>query len=237
MVVRNLLEDYSDLVKTEEDMFVLQALYRAYTFLASAYLLEPTHYSFVKTGDYGPARRSLHCKVAVPLCIVSDKIRAAPYLDYAYAYSLGNYVRKSHDLHWSRLEMACKFSGTRDESGFILNHVTINERSPDMIGCIVSILNEEKMSAMKELYEVVVDMNTRRRTMWEASNPKNYNNFRSFIMGIKGNTDIFGEGVVYEDVDPEGAPPRQYRKIRSFLHWTFSQESLNSTLKTNLLAI
>ena len=31
--------------------------------------------------------------------------------------------------------------------------------------------------------------------MWTASNPSNYNNFRTFIMGIKGNTDIFGSGV------------------------------------------
>ena len=34
--------------------------------------------------------------------------------------------------------------------------------------------------------------------MWSASNPCNYNNFRAFIMGIKGNEEIFGEGVKYE---------------------------------------
>jgi indoleamine 2,3-dioxygenase len=41
-------------------------------------------------------------------------------------------------------------------------------------------------------------INLRRKTMWVASNPSNYNNFRAFIMGIKGNVDIFGEGVKYE---------------------------------------
>ena len=42
-------------------------------------------------------------------------------------------------------------------------------------------------------------INERRKTMWKASNPANYNNFRAFIMGIRGNEDIFGSRVKYED--------------------------------------
>lgn len=34
------LPDYTDLVKQETEVFVIQALYRAYTFLTSAYTLE-----------------------------------------------------------------------------------------------------------------------------------------------------------------------------------------------------
>ena len=45
--------------------------------------------------------------------------------------------------------------------------------------------------------------------MWKASNFKNYNNFRAFIMGIQGNTEIFGDGVVYEGTGDDSA--RQYR--------------------------
>jgi len=33
--------------------------------------------------------------------------------------------------------------------------------------------------------------------MWEASEWKNYNDFRVFIMGIQGNNTIFDDGVVY----------------------------------------
>lgn len=44
--------------------------------------------------------------------------------------------------------------------------------------------------------------------MWQASRWKHYNDFRVFIMGIKGNEEIFGEGVVYEGVSEK---PVQYR--------------------------
>ena len=36
--------------------------------------------------------------------------------------------------------------------------------------------------------------------MWHESNPKGYLNFRTFIMGITGNDDIFPNGVLYEGV-------------------------------------
>ncbi len=44
--------------------------------------------------------------------------------------------------------------------------------------------------------------------MWQASRWKHYNDFRVFIMGIKGNDEIFGDGVVYQGVWDE---PQQYR--------------------------
>ena len=51
-------------------------------------------------------------------------------------------------------------------------------------------------------------INARRKVMWRASRWKHYNDFRVFIMGIKGNEDLFDEGVIYEGVDET---PRQYR--------------------------
>ena len=33
--------------------------------------------------------------------------------------------------------------------------------------------------------------------MWRTSIPRNFGNFRTFIMGIKGNDEIFPNGVVY----------------------------------------
>jgi indoleamine 2,3-dioxygenase len=51
-------------------------------------------------------------------------------------------------------------------------------------------------------------INERRRLMWQASRWKHYNDFRVFIMGIKGNDEIFGDGVVYEGVSEE---PKKYR--------------------------
>ena len=43
---------------------------------------------------------------------------------------------------------------------------------------------------------------------WVASRWKHYNDFRIFIMGIKGNEEIFGDGLVYQGVSDE---PKQYR--------------------------
>ena len=47
-------------------------------------------------------------------------------------------------------------------------------------------------------YKTISAMNARRQEMWKASNPKNYNDFRVFIMGIKGNDELFGDGLVYK---------------------------------------
>jgi indoleamine 2,3-dioxygenase len=51
-------------------------------------------------------------------------------------------------------------------------------------------------------------INERRQIMWQASRWKHYNDFRVFIMGIKGNDEIFGNGVIYEGVSDK---PLQFR--------------------------
>ena len=60
--------------------------------------------------------------------VVAEKLNVYPWLDYHYAYSLGNYkfIDESKGFHWSNLDQCVKFSGTSDESGFIMNHVDIN---------------------------------------------------------------------------------------------------------------
>ena len=52
-------------------------------------------------------------------------------------------------------------------------------------------------------------INGRRREMWEASRHEKYNDFRVFIMGIKGNTELFGDGLVYEGCFND--VPQQFR--------------------------
>ena len=187
-----------ELVSKETDIFVIQALYRAYTFITSAYLLEPS-YSTQTNGKYGKGRNTLPIQLTIPLEWVSDKLGVYPWLDYHYAYSLGNYVKKDPNggLEYTNLEMACCFSGSTDETGFIMVHVDINSNSPNLIRGI-DLFKTNKKEGLQLLLETMEKINLRRKTMWTASNPSNYNNFRAFIMGIKGNTDIFGEGVKYE---------------------------------------
>ena len=121
-------------------------------------------------------------------------------MDYNYAYSLGNYVKKEPLLgfDYTNLDMACKFSGTTDEIGFIMVHVDINYHSPNLIKGIQTCINGNKIQGLELILYATEKINERRKTMQKVSNPSNYNNFRAFIMGIKGNEDIFGPGFKYE---------------------------------------
>lgn len=196
-MVNNLLNNI-ELVSLETDIFVIQALYRAYTFITSAYLLEPS-YSSQTQGKYGKGRNVLPNQLTIPLEWVSSKLNVYPWLDYHYAYSLGNYVKKDPNagFEYTNLDMACCFSGSTDEKGFIMVHVDINSHSPNLIKGI-ELFNTDKKLSLQLLLDTMEKINSRRKTMWEASNPSNYNNFRAFIMGIRGNVDIFGDGVKYE---------------------------------------
>ena len=208
------LKNYKDLVKNEDDIFINQALFRAYAFLASAYLLAPSHFSFQKTKKYGKAHRVLPSQISEPFALVSKKLDVYPFLDYHYAYSLGNYVKidGSKGYEWENLAMAAKFSGMDDERGFIMLHVDINQHSPQLIGSILDFINAKDNhgvnQSLNSCLSSMKSINERRQIMWEASRWKHYNDFRVFIMGIKGNDEIFGDGVIYEGVSEE---PVQYR--------------------------
>ena len=208
------LKNYKDLVKNEDDIFINQALFRAYAFLASAYLLAPSHFSFQKTKKYGEAHRVLPSQISEPFVLVSKKLDVYPFLDYHYAYSLGNYVKidDSKGYEWENLAMAAKFSGMDDERGFIMLHVDINQHSPQLVGSILDFLKSKDNygvnQSLNNCLSSMKSINERRQIMWQASRWKHYNDFRVFIMGIKGNDEIFGDGVIYEGVSEE---PVQYR--------------------------
>jgi indoleamine 2,3-dioxygenase len=205
------IPDYSILIKEEKDIFVIQALYRAYSFITSGFTLEKSYQEFLKSGNYGTARQVLPKNISIPFILVCEKLEVYPWLDYHYSYSLGNYVKKdpSGDLHWKNLDMACKFTGTPDEIGFIMVHVYINEISPNLVGSVLEYGKESSTNNLKLCGEYLEEMNRRRRDMWKASRHEHYNDFRVFIMGIKGNNSIFGEGLVYEDCFNN--EPQQYR--------------------------
>ena len=208
------LKNYKDLVKNEDDIFINQALFRAYAFLTSAYLLAPSHFSFQKTKKYGRAHRLLPSQLSEPFVLVSEKLDVYPFIDYHYAYSLGNYVKidNSKGYEWENLAMAAKFSGMDDERGFIMLHVDINQHSPQLVGSILDFIKSKDNSGVNQslnnCLSSMKSINERRQIMWQASRWKHYNDFRVFIMGIKGNDEIFGDGVIYEGVSEE---PVQYR--------------------------
>ena len=210
------IQNHVEAIEKETDIFVLQALFRSYSFLASAYLLEPSYQQFKIDGKYGKAINVLPKNIAMPFCKVADKLDVFAWLDYHYAYSLGNYRKldASGYLNWENITMCNKFSGQADEVGFIMLHVDINRYSADLVGSVMQTLqaldNGEKNVApfLEKNWETMKQMNIRRKEMWKASRWQRYNDFRIFIMGVKGNTDLFGDGVTYEGVWEE---PKAFR--------------------------
>ena len=204
------LHNLNTLVKNETDEFLIQALYRAYSFITATYVLLPSHREIMSSGNYGEALGRVPDYLSIPLHTLAEKLNVFPWLEYHYGYGLGNYHTKdgTDNMEWDNLDASCKFTGSSDETGFILSHVYINVRSNDLVGNIFDVLNTDNFSKLKELYEVMVDMNKRRQIMWKVSNYKNYTHFRTFIMGIKDNKDIFPNGLVFEGVSED---PIEYR--------------------------
>lgn len=72
-VVLKELPDLTDKVeKYSEDLVVMNALYRDYSFLASAYLLEPCHERYLRGEEYGLGRQSLPRCIALPIVKIAD---------------------------------------------------------------------------------------------------------------------------------------------------------------------
>lgn len=210
------LPNYIEQVKQEDptNTLLFQALFRSYAMLSSAYLLFPAHVGVVD-GIYGKAKNVLPSNIVQPFEYSANVMKVFPFLDYHYAYSSGNYVKRNPSLlrdesyHYSNLKLANSFSGTSDEEGFIMLHVDIVSKTNQLIHGIKMFLEGNKLGGLQQVLEASIKINERRRDMWKASNFKHYNNFRAFIMGIKGNVQIFGEGVVYEG--SENTEIRQYR--------------------------
>jgi indoleamine 2,3-dioxygenase len=66
-VLRELPNLTSFISKYQDNLPLMNALYRDYSFLASAYLLEPCHERFVKDGTYGLGRQTLPAVISQPI--------------------------------------------------------------------------------------------------------------------------------------------------------------------------
>jgi indoleamine 2,3-dioxygenase len=204
-VAVNNLPNYLDEIKQIDDNNILlfQGLFRGYAMLTSAYLLMPSHINQVD-GLYGKAKQILPSNIVQPFEYVADRLKVFPFLDYHFAYSSGNYVKRNTQLseneayRYDNLRLAVSFSGTKDEEGFIMLHVDIVSKTKKLIQGIEQFLNGDKLVGLNTVLEASKEINERRKQMWTASDYRKYNSFRAFIMGIKGNNQIFGEGVTYE---------------------------------------
>ena len=71
-VLKELPDLTGEVEKYRDDLVVMNALYRDYSFLASAYLLEPCHERFLKGEPYGLGRQSLPRSIALSIVKVAD---------------------------------------------------------------------------------------------------------------------------------------------------------------------
>ena len=66
-VLKKLPDLTSAIDKYKHNLPLMNALYRDYSFLASAYLLEPCHERFMKGESYGLGRQTLPAVIALPI--------------------------------------------------------------------------------------------------------------------------------------------------------------------------
>lgn len=193
-------------VEDVEDKMVAHALFRDYSFLTSAYLLEECHHNYLKTGNYGLGREILPKVIARPFYKLADKLHLRPFMEYNTCYANFNYFRKDPSLGLSinNLDIHRSFINMKSETGFILVHVAINQHGGNLIKAGMNVLKACELKdrnmfndALIEMRETLSFMNGEFERMYYESNPSDYNIFRTFIMGI-ANQPMFPNGVVYE---------------------------------------
>jgi indoleamine 2,3-dioxygenase len=193
-------------VKDINDKMLALALFRDYSFLTSAYLLEECHHNYLKSGSYGLGRDLLPKNIARPFCELAEMLELKPFMEYNTCYALNNYYRidPKGDLSIDNVDIYRSFVNMRSENGFINVHVTINQYGGQLIRTGMDVLRSCEMrdramfnESLKAMRDVMIFMNNEFERMYIESNPSDYNIFRTFIMGIT-NQPMFPNGVVYE---------------------------------------
>ncbi|KAI0514470.1 indoleamine 2,3-dioxygenase-like protein [Xylaria bambusicola] len=212
------IEEYRDNVP------MMNALYRDYSFLASAYLLEPCHMRFMKGEPYGLARSFLPAQLSRPIARCAELTGFKPFMEYAGSYALFNYRLQdpNRGLEYDNLRLIRAFEHGLDpsssEAGFVLVHVDMVKNSGPIIAGAMSALSalanqngadrtvQRKTfnDGLRTILGGMKKVNTVMETMWGKSKPRSYTSFRTFIFGITSQS-MFPEGVVYEGIN-DGKP-------------------------------
>jgi indoleamine 2,3-dioxygenase len=67
IVIKELPDLTAAIEKYKDNLPLINALYRDYSFLTSAYLLEPCHHRFIKGEGYGLGRQTLPAVISRPI--------------------------------------------------------------------------------------------------------------------------------------------------------------------------
>ncbi|KFA52022.1 hypothetical protein S40293_02999 [Stachybotrys chartarum IBT 40293] len=204
--------------KYKDNLPLMNALYRDYSFLASAYLLEPCHQRFVNGQSYGLGRKILPSNIAQPIAQCAEICGFKPFMEYAGSYALFNYRLEEPDAgtEYSNLRLIRAFENgldpTSSEAGFVLVHIDMVKHSGPLVDGTMRCFSavppgdygaeaDEARSAfnrgLTSILEAMKRINGVMETMWSKSRPMEYTSFRTFIFGITSQS-MFPDGVVYE---------------------------------------
>ncbi|KJZ76326.1 hypothetical protein HIM_04408 [Hirsutella minnesotensis 3608] len=214
----------------EDNLPLMNALYRDYSFLASAYLLEPCHERFVRGEGYGLGRQFLPRNISGPIARCAEICGFQPFMEYAGSYALFNYRLEdpAAGLEYSNLRLIRAFEHGLDpassEAGFVLVHIDMVKNSGPLVAGTMASLDvasrvapgspgtaEQRRQLNAGLDKILGAMrriNGVMETMWGKSRPTEYTSFRTFIFGITSQS-MFPDGVVYEGLN--GGKPLSFR--------------------------
>ncbi|ETI27106.1 hypothetical protein G647_09788 [Cladophialophora carrionii CBS 160.54] len=225
------LTSYVDDLRTDEgeiDLESITALFRDYSFLASAYLLEPCWEKWSKDHDagYGLGRAILPKCIASPLVKAADILDIPPFMSYAASYALYNYSLVKPSLGasvYENLRLIRAFERGLDhsssEAGFILTHIhMVQETGPliagavDLLSTIENSCNDTSaaIAAFQTLLSSMTLIESHMEQMWTHSLPKDYISYRTFIFGITSQS-MFPNGVIYQGTRYGDTKPLYFR--------------------------
>ncbi|KAI1823840.1 indoleamine 2,3-dioxygenase-like protein [Xylaria intraflava] len=213
-----------EIEKYRDDLPMMNALYRDYSFLSSAYLLEPCHLNFMKGEPYGLGRSLLPAQLSRPIARCAELAGFKPFMEYAGSYALFNYRLEDpgKGLDYDNLRLIRAFEHGLDQSsseaGFVLVHVDMVKNSGPLIAGTMSALSAladtsaadrivQRKAFNDGLHTVLGAMqkvNGVMESMWGKSKPRSYTSFRTFIFGITSQS-MFPDGVIYENIN-DGKP-------------------------------
>lgn len=172
-------------------------------------MLEPCHHGWKANKMYGRGTDFVPENLAMPIKVLADRIGYGQLLlEYSYGYALNNWKFKNdptpgssmYENEWvcpdntksiDKIELIRKHYGCENEAGFVLVHVAIVSKTPKQIEAIrvmyegISCGNREMFNqGLKQLNAFHDEIFAIFETMWEESMPKNYLDFRTFIMGV-----------------------------------------------------
>ncbi|KAJ1957668.1 hypothetical protein EC988_000714 [Linderina pennispora] len=187
------------------DRRILSALFRDYTFLASAYLLEPCDIQFRLARNHGLARRILPMNIARPLEVIAQRIGARPFLEHSMSYTFYNYRRKDPEqaLVAENLEPIRMFSGSSSEHSYIIAHVLAGQHTGQIVQAAQDILKavetDNRALFDQALAQYTGAMQKVNNVMAETlKSSGEYMSFRTYLSGCK-DSGMFNHGVQFEN--------------------------------------